>query len=331
LARYGEGEVDDKAIFVDQLHVAAFQAEGMGMSLAVQETATDEYRVKRPGAVFLRPAVAPHSGLVVACPHSGRFYPPELQSLSRLDAFTLRRSEDAFVDKLFQGAPAIGADLLVNCYARAFVDVNRDEAELDPTLISDLVISASKQTDRVKAGLGVIPRTVGDGIDIYRAKLAPADVKARLDEVYTPWHDAIQSHLDAAHGQRGVCVLLDCHSMPHAASGEPAVDFVLGDRFGSSCAPVLMHEALACLRESGFKVGRNDPYAGGYSTIRHANVVNGRHGLQIEINRSLYMVEGALTPRACFSDITHAMTKFVERLAQVTRTLSARPVRPAHI
>lgn len=300
------------------------------MGLAVYETGKDDRRAQRPKAVLVRPANAPHSGLVVACPHSGRYYPPELQNISRLDAFTLRRSEDAFVDKLFEGAPAIGADLLVNCYARAFVDVNRDESELDPEVISELGISASKLTDRVKAGLGVIPRTVGDGIDIYRAKLDAADVRSRLDEVYTPWHDAIHRHLNAAYDQREVCVLLDCHSMPNAASGEPAVDIVLGDRFGSSCAPILMHEALACLRESGFKVGRNDPYAGGYSTIRHANVVAGRHGLQIEINRSLYMVEGALTPRACFSDITHAMTKFVARLAQVTRTLSARPIRSAH-
>jgi N-formylglutamate amidohydrolase len=328
LTRYGEGEVDDKAIFVDQLHVAAFRAEGMGMSLAVQEIRGDDKEAQRPQAVLVRPATSPHTGIVVACPHSGRYYPPELVNISRLDAFTLRRSEDAFVDKLFQGAPAIGADLLVNCFARAFVDVNRDENELDPSLITDMPISTHRLTDRVKAGLGVIPRTVGDGVDIYRTKVTPADVRARLDEVYLPWHEAISGYLNTAHSQCGVCVLLDCHSMPNAASGDPQVDIVLGDRFGSSCAPVLMNEALAFLRESGFKVGRNDPYAGGYSTIRHANAVAGRHGLQIEINRSLYMVEGALTQRPCFDDITQAMTKFVERLAHVSCTLLARQISP---
>jgi N-formylglutamate amidohydrolase len=273
----------------------------------------------RPQAVLVRESEISDCGLVVACPHSGRFYPDEMLAASCLDPFTLRRSEDAFVDELFAGAPDQGADLLINRFARAFVDVNRSAGELDGLLIANLSPLASvKPTERVKAGLGVIPRTVGDGMSIYRSQIEVAGAEARLAEVYYPWHKMVEAQLHKKHDRFGISLLLDCHSMPDAASGEPSVDIVLGDRFGASCAPLIMHEATTFLRECGFKLGRNDPYAGGYSTIRHANVIEGRHAFQIEINRSLYMVEGALTKRPCFNDIAEAMGKLVKHLADVS-------------
>jgi N-formylglutamate amidohydrolase len=281
---------------------------------------------QRPSAVFVRPRVRGDSAVVVACPHSGRFYPDELRQASCLDAFTLRRSEDAFVDELFASAPEHGGDLLINRYARAFVDVNRCARELDSALIKDLSVEhCNKPTERVKAGLGVIPRTVGDGIRIYANQIDMDAVDARLAEVYFPWHEAVDTYLRAKQLRLGVSILLDCHSMPAVASGDPSVDIVLGDRFGASCAPLIMNEAMGCLRASGLKIGRNDPYAGGYSTIRHASVGTGRHALQIEINRSLYMVEGALTKRPCFDDIAAAMAKLLGVLSDVSLQLAGQP------
>jgi N-formylglutamate amidohydrolase len=268
--------------------------------------------------------------LVVACPHSGRFYPPEMLSLSRLDPFSLRRSEDAFVDLLFADAPGLGADLLVSQYARAYVDLNRCESELDPLLISDIPYhGAVKLTDRVKAGLGVIPRTVGDNMNIYDAPLSMAAARERISTVHMPWHAAIEASMAQAKARCGVAILLDCHSMPMLAAGDPAVDIVLGDRFGSSCAPALMNAAFVCLRDAGLSVARNDPYAGGYSTIRHSNDALGYHALQIEINRSLYMVEGALTQRTNFQQISGIMGKLVACLAQTSKSLRSYAVSPA--
>jgi N-formylglutamate amidohydrolase len=272
--------------------------------------------------VLIRRARGHQTPVIVACPHSGRFYPEDLVHASSQDAFTLRRSEDAFVDELFAHAPKMGADLLINRFARAYVDVNRCASELDYLLIEDLPSQiAAKQSERVKAGLGVIPRTLGDGINIYRKKMSLRQAQNRLEEVYEPWHCAIETHLAHKCDQFGVALFLDCHSMPNAASGDPSVDIVLGDRFGASCSPHFINEAAACVRECGFKLGRNDPYAGGYSTIRHTNLVSGRHSLQIEINRSLYMVEGALTRRPCFDDIAQAMTKLIGRLSDVALSL----------
>src|SRR5882757_10994617 len=66
-----------------------------------------------------------------ASPHSGRSYPSSLLERTRLDATTLRRSEDAFVDELFAGAVGLGAPLLAAHFPSAFLDVNRSMAELD--------------------------------------------------------------------------------------------------------------------------------------------------------------------------------------------------------
>jgi N-formylglutamate amidohydrolase len=279
--------------------------------------------IGRPSAVdYLAPAV--HlGGVVVACPHSGRYYPPELLTATRLDRFTLRRSEDAFVDQLFGAAPTHGADLLMSVFARAYVDVNRGAEELDPLLIDGLVSTdLGKVSERVKAGLGVIPRTVGDGINIYRQPLDLAQVKQRLDEVHLPWHQALEARMANAVRRNGAALLLDCHSMPGSASGDPPFDVILGDRFGSSCAPIIVNEAMAYLRAAGLKVSRNDPYAGGYSTMRHGRPHERHHALQIEINRSLYMVEGAMVPRSAFAAISDIMCGLVGRLVVLSLDLA---------
>jgi N-formylglutamate amidohydrolase len=255
--------------------------------------------------------------------HSGRYYPPEMLAITRLEPLSLRRSEDAFVDLLLADAPDQGADLIINQFARAFVDVNRCETEIDPWLVGDGKGELPRQiSDRVKAGLGVIPRTVGDNIAIYNGRLSALQAFARLDEVYQPWHSVLEARMTAARLRAGNALLLDCHSMPSDASGDPTVDIVLGDRFGASCAPAFTAAALTCLRESGFRVGRNDPYAGGYSTMRHSRILEGNHALQIEINRSLYMVEGAFTQRVNFGLVKAAMATLVACLGQVSLSLA---------
>lgn len=262
-------------------------------------------------------------GVVIACPHSGRFYPPELVSASRLDRFSLRRSEDAFVDLLFQDAPIHGANLLIDEFARAFVDVNRSAGELDPKLVLDVSpLELESTSERVKAGLGVIPRTVGDGLAIYSHHLTRLQAQVRLDEVHVPWHTELEHCLVEATEANGAAILLDCHSMPSHAAGEPVCDVVLGDRFGASCAPVITSEVLAFLQTAGLTVNRNDPYAGGYTTRRHGQTLRNHHALQIEINRSIYMVEGGMNVRPAFSEVRRIMSDLVGLLVDLSIRLA---------
>ncbi len=169
---------------------------------------------------------------VFASPHSGRSYPASLLERTRLDATMLRRSEDAFVDELFAGAVGLGAPLLAAQFPRAFLDVNRASAELDAAMFdAPLGVPVDAPTPRVVAGLGVIPRIVRDGAEIYRGKLKSGEANARLTQLYRPYHQALTDLLEETRARFGVAVLIDCHSMPSALS---VPDIVLGDRYGAS-------------------------------------------------------------------------------------------------
>jgi N-formylglutamate amidohydrolase len=263
------------------------------------------------------PAASP---VIFASPHSGRDYPGELLRNSRLDRHALRQSEDSYVDLLFDEAPRFGAPLLRALFPRAFVDVNRARDELDPRMFSDDVPKhADTRSSRVIAGLGVIPRIVADGQDIYARKLYYFDAKRRLSACYDPYHAALHRLIDAARDRFGVAVVIDCHSMPSAGgapfrAGEPRIDFVLGDRFGSSCDPAIVAETEDALRSFGYQVARNAPYAGGYVASSYGRPREGVHVLQIEINRALYLDERRIARTNGFEALRRDMTALIERL-----------------
>lgn len=245
--------------------------------------------------------------LVFASPHSGAYYPQSFVDSSPLDLATLRRSEDCYVDQLFAAAPEMGAPLVRALYPRAYLDVNREPFELDPDMFSDALPPYANTTSvRVCAGLGTIPRIVATRREIYRAKLKFQDATQRIEAVYRPYHQALTSLIARAHAQFGFCILIDCHSMP--STGLPAsigdgraIDIVLGDRTGQSCAPGITNAVDTFMTHRHYRVTRNNPYAGGFTTQHYGSPASGTHVLQIEINRNLYMDEITLERRPGFA------------------------------
>jgi N-formylglutamate amidohydrolase len=259
---------------------------------------------------------------VFASPHSGREYPAELMDAAILDSAAIRRSEDAFVDDLIGSAPAQGASLLTARFARAYVDVNREAYELDPAMFEDeLPAFARARTARVAAGLGSIARVVGEGQEIYGRKLTFEEARRRIEAVHGPYHAALAALLDETRAEHGRAALIDWHSMPSAASGDPAYgrrgcDMVLGDRFGSACAPGLTRLVERELEGMGYRVARNAPYAGGYTTEFYGRPAEGIHALQIEINRAVYLDEAALKPTAGFARLKRDLDRLFTVLAR---------------
>jgi N-formylglutamate amidohydrolase len=270
----------------------------------------------------LRRAEGAASPFVFASPHSGRDYPAELMAAAALDEAAIRRSEDAFVDELIAAAPASGVCLLTARYARAYVDVNREAYELDQTMFEDeLPPFARARTARVAAGLGSIARVVGEGQEIYRRKLTFAEARGRIESVHLPYHRALAGLLEETRAVHGRAALIDWHSMPSAASGDPAYgrkgcDMVLGDRFGSACAPGLTRLVERELEGMGYRVARNAPYAGGYTTEFYGRPQEGMHALQIEINRAVYLDEAALKPTAGFARLKRDLDRLCAALAR---------------
>ncbi|WP_241911526.1 N-formylglutamate amidohydrolase [Telmatospirillum siberiense] len=236
--------------------------------------------------------------VVFASPHSGCYYPEDFLAQSALDPQTLRRSEDTYVDDLFAAAPAHGAPLLRARFPRAYIDINREAYELDPQMFDGpLPVYANVDSPRVSAGLGTIARVVSTGAEIYRRKLSFAEAERRIEGIYRPYHATLTRLIEETERRFGCCLIVDCHSMPSiggptdADTGTSRFDAVLGDCFGTSCAPFITEAAEKTLRDLGFRVVRNTPYAGGYTTRHYGIPAQGRHTLQIEVNRRLYMNE----------------------------------------
>ncbi len=262
------------------------------------------------------------AALVVASPHSGDRYPEDLIAASRLDRQALRRSEDAHVAHLFAGAESVGAPLLEAHFPRAYVDVNREPYELDPTMFdAQLPPYAVTRSPRIAAGLGSIPRVVAAGVDIYNRRLSFAEAAARLDVCYRPYHAELRRLVRSTKDRFGGCLLVDAHSMPSAglacreASAFGQVDVVIGDNHGRSAHRDYVAAARDVLEGLGYAVALNDPYPGGFVTKAYGAPESGVHALQIEVNRALYMDEATYQPTSYFRQLQSDMTLLLRDLA----------------
>ncbi|MBD8651637.1 MULTISPECIES: N-formylglutamate amidohydrolase [unclassified Rhizobium] len=260
-------------------------------------------------------------------PHSGRCYPESFLADSNLDSMSIRRSADHYVDDLFADAPELGAPLLAAHFPRAYLDVNREPFELDPRMFDGpLPPYANIGSMRVAGGLGTIPRIVAENMDIYRRKLSVAEGLSRIEAIYKPYHACLRRLIAATHARFGICVLIDCHSMPgniRLSGSNVKPDFIIGDRYGTSASAELSRAALSFLSEMGFAAVRNKPYAGGFITEHYGRPVRGLHALQIEINRGLYVDEGTLSKRPEFDAIAAALSLFMRQMADFVADFSA--------
>ena len=268
-----------------------------------------------------RPAAAARVPLILASPHSGTDYPAEFVAGSRLDPVALRRSEDSFVDQLFAAAPQLGAPLLAARFPRAYLDVNREPYELDPAMFAEaLPAFVNTVSPRVRMGFGTIARIVASGEEIYDGKLSFGEAQRRIDGLYRPYHKALRRLVDETEAQFGGYLLVDCHSMPsgvRSAFAGDGAEIVLGDCYGAACAPQILHGARRFFAARGFSVAINTPYAGGFTTEHYGDPRRGRHALQIEISRALYMDERHFRKRPGFAGLADHLAALVRHLAPV--------------
>ena len=256
-------------------------------------------------AAELVTAVPGTTAVVLDSPHSGTHYPPDFQSAC--DLATLRRAEDTHVEKIYAFAPALGVAWIEAHFPRSYLDANRDTTELDTALLDapwpDAVSTDPAVLSKVRLGKGLIWKLTDEGEPIYHRQLSVAEVRARIDRCWRPYHAAVEQAIEAAHARHGYSIHINCHSMP-AVAGRFATefpglvhdDFVVGDRDGTTASPAL--SALICeqLRGCGYSVAYNHPYKGVELVRRYSHPAQHRHSIQLEINRKLYMDERTLAP-----------------------------------
>ena len=254
-------------------------------------------------------------------PHSGSTYPRAFLAASRLDIGTLRRSEDSFVDELIAGVVAHGFPLMHAHFPRCFVDVNREPYELDPRMFEGRLPSfANTRSMRVAGGLGTVARVVGDAQEIYDQRIPVDDALRRIESLYKPYHRSLRRLFSKLHRDFGAAVLIDCHSMPSTAGHKderPRPEFVLGDRYGTSCVGAVSETVEQVLRGLGYSVSRNKPYAGGFITEHYGNPAAGLHAIQLEINRALYMDERRYERSRNFARLAADLETLARRLGEM--------------
>jgi N-formylglutamate deformylase len=172
---------------------------------------------------------------------------------------------------------------------------------------------------RVTAGLGTIARVVASGEAIYRGKITFAEAERRIETCWKPFHEMISALVDGTRAVFGQCVLIDCHSMPShvpvSGRGDRLADIILGDAHGTACAPHITRFVERRLIDAGYRVRRNDPYAGGFITRHYGRPREHVHALQIEIARDLYMDEARFERSPAFAEIQHDISELIEALA----------------
>jgi len=259
--------------------------------------------------------------VVFDSPHSGTDYPPDFDFVCDLQV--LREAEDTHVDALFAEAPRCGAGLLCALFPRSYIDPNRAPGDLDADLVA-APWPEPRNGEKAHLGMGLIRRMSKPGEPIYGRRLTPGEVRHRLDRYYRPYHRQLEAMLDAAHARFGVVYHINCHSMPSppAAPGDARVtrpDIVLGDRDGTTCGPGFVAYVEQALHGLGFSVRRNEPYKGVELVRRHGHPAEGRHSLQIEVSRRLYMNERTFERHEGFDEVKARITGLIAAVCDYAR------------
>ena len=235
--------------------------------------------------------IPPDSPVIVSVPHAGRDYPLPLRAAAAVPVASMLALEDRHADAVALAARA-DETMIVQRRARAWIDLNRAEDERDP-LIDDGArpIPAGAAATKLRSGLGLVPRRAAPGVAIWNRRLSDEEVRERIAQDHRPYHDAVAEALAAARDRFGAALLIDLHSMPSIA-GTHAPQIVLGDRFGRSAGPRLVHRLESEIAAAGVRVALNAPYPGGYILSRHGRPGDAIHAIQIEIDRRLYLDVG---------------------------------------
>ena len=268
---------------------------------------------------ILRPDAEHWLPLVLDSPHSGNQYPADFGF--SIDHQVLRRSEDAFVDELFAPVTRLGGALVHARFPRCYIDPNRAETDIDLSMIEGQWPHPVSPSSKIARGAGLIWKQVKQYGPIYNRLLSREEVQTRIDQCWVPYHEAVGQLLDEAHERAGLVIHLNCHSM--ASSGDHTTedgavkrpDFVLGNLDGVSCDDDILQVVASTLRAFEYQVTINDPYKGQELIRRYSDPDEGRHSLQIEINRALYMDEQQIKKTAGFDQLQ-------EHLFQVSRALA---------
>jgi N-formylglutamate amidohydrolase len=273
---------------------------------------------------LLHGPATPDIPLVFDSPHSGGMFPDDFGAA--VDEHALREGTDFYVDELYATAPRHGAPLLAAQFPRTYLDPNRHAGDVDLDLLDGAWPDELRPSGKAKIGKSLVWRLLDDGRPIYARRLPVEEVRRRIERFHAPYHAALRGLLDAAHARHGAVWHINCHSMKGVAGrksedGEGSVraDFVLGDRDGSTCSAAFTAFVRESLAGMGYRVKVNDPYKGVELVRAYSDPAAGRHSLQIEVSRSLYLDEKTYAKTAGFTRLQADIARLVDMLSDYVK------------
>ena len=262
----------------------------------------------KDGVICVDGPLEPKRPLVLDSPHSGCRMSTDIGSV--LTAGELRDGEDCFIDELVLPAVARGVPLLAAQFPRTYLDVNRHAGDIDLELRAEAWPHEHVSRGKARVGKALRWRTLDDGRALYDRPLTVAEVVHRIEHNHLPYYAQLTALLDAAHRRFGVVHHINCHSMNavggamgEGVAGVPRADIVLGDRDGTTCALEFTAFVREMLTGFGYSVKVNDPFKGVELVRAFANPAAGRHSLQLEVNKRLYMADGPIAKSAGFAPL----------------------------
>lgn len=280
-----------------------------------------------PGVLYRRDPVVEPVPLVVDSPHNGTHWPADFDHRVTLDE--LMTSVDLYVDELFEHTPAVGGTLLAALFPRAYIDPNRAEDDLDLALIEGEWPYPVNPGEKTEYGMGVVRRYILKGRPLYDRPLQPEEVVHRLDTYHRPYHAALSESLNSAHRRFGAVFHINAHSMKPVGNamnvdkGIARPDVVLSDREGETTDPAFIDLLAGVFRDLGYSVALNHPYKGAELVARHSDPPAGRHSVQVELNRALYLDSHRFERSSGFAALKADLSTVLKRAAEFTRSHQA--------
>lgn len=280
--------------------------------------------------------------LFVSIPHSGTKVPMEADWLKTIPLSVLMCDVDAFVDELY--APALKEFQIPSVifeWHRYAVDANRLSSDISSATVENA--GSALQTQNEKRGLKRQNKEAGKGLatpkeksssDIHWHKTTKADLliskplskklhEKLIKNYFDPFHEKMERQFSALKeaGHPNI-YLMDLHSMPsqglafHKDPGQSRPQVVIGDRKGKSCSSAFRDLVLTAYKKAGFETALNWPYQGGAITQRYGSDPKGRHSLQVELNRKLYMDENTKQKSPSFPKLQNQLQKAMAYIVQ---------------
>ena len=259
--------------------------------------------------------------LVFDSPHSGYEFPEDFgASLSIKD---LREAEDRDIDALYSVAPEHGASLLCATFPRTYIDPNRHHGDIDLELLQEPWPDEYLPSGKARLGKALIWRSHDDGRPVYQRHLSVDEVRHRITHYLKPYQSMLAALIEENYRHYGFSYHINCHSMEavggamgEGGAGKRRADFVLGDRDGTTCSAQFTGFVADFLRARGYEVAINDPYKGVELVRAFSDPKGGRHSLQIELNKRLYLDDATQERNAMYASTQETVTALIEHLAQ---------------